>query len=282
MRHSIAIIVFSLCGLNGCARADSFDIRAGSINLADSYIYPYSIKINDDGRIPGGGLAKCAEYVGLNAIASTTITGKPRFVMVEWENLLSGKAYQAKVPLNKKTSEWLKLPPFENYDPTIDAPALVVEWRGHNRIAVMLVANFTRFSKGTIGLGEIVGEEIPTPEDAAHITTYPNLTAEYGEDYRPGRVRNYERARDDKLSLEQRFGCPRLPNGNIDESKLPPEKLPFLIGENGEHIPCEEYFCADKRELKDKLMSLPRQRYPKDKQPPSITFQDAPHPRPAW
>ena len=241
--------------------------------------------MNGKVSFPTGGLRPCSNDKSGVGLVSVAIRESPRFVVVEWEHLLSRKAYRARIDLSDEAGEWWRESPFRKagggaYD---SPPKLVIQWRGRKKVAAMLVANPYDFSKGRLELGEAEGEEIPRPEGGARLyLSYQDLRRKPGEEYRIGQVRNYERHYDGALADKDRFGCPRLPDGRVDKSRLPPEKLPFVIGENGEYIPCDKYFCSDKRDLIEELRKLGWKRYPPGKVPPPIEFRDAPNPRPAW
>jgi hypothetical protein len=271
-----------MAGCQGSPR--HYTLSVSHNNLSDSYLYPYYLSVNEDGGFPGGGLKKCSDDVRVNSLAQTSISGPPQDVTIEWQHILSGKYYRAKVPLDKRINQWLRESPFDDADSkhSNDASAIIVQWRGEKRVAVMLVANFTDFSKGKIDIGEAEGIEVQKPERSYRISPYSMLNRKPGDDYFPGRVRNYERSRDGTLSREQRFGCPRDANGRVDESRLPPAKLPFITGANGEYIPCDQYFCADKQELRNQLENIGWKNYPMNGTPPEITFHSAPNPKPAW
>ena len=284
-KHTMVILVFCIL-VAGCQGSPKrYSVSFSHNNLSDSYLYPYYLSVNDDGGFPGGGLKKCSDDVGVNSLAQIYISGPPKFVTVQWQHILSGKYYRAKVPLDKHVSQWLREPPFGNSDrrQSNDEPTFIVQWRGKKRVAVMLVASFSDFSKGKIDIGEAEGVEMQKPEHSPNFEiTYSDLREKPGGDYFPGRVRSYDRSLDGTLSREQRFGCPRKPDQRVDESRLPPAKLPFITGTNGEYIPCDEYFCSDKQELINKLENIGWKNYPMDSTPPEITFRDAPHPKPAW
>ena len=272
--------VFVLLLLWGCARAGGYEISVGHNNLSDSYVYPYRIAINGEAGIPGGGLKGCSEDGAVNALATVTVKGVPRFVVVEWEHLLSRKAYRARIDLDTRDEGWWRKPPFPDGE---GYPVLIIQWRGARRVVAMLVADFTDYSKGRLELGEAEGEEIPRPEGGVRLySTNRDYRRRPGDEYWPGTVYSYRRKSDEQLTPEQRYGCPRLPDGRVDTTKLPPEKLPFLIGENGEYIPCEQYSCDDKKELIARLRKFGRKHYPENITPPPIEFRDAPNPRPAW
>lgn len=271
-------LVASIAGCDGALTGEQV-IDISHNNLSNSYIDPYRIAVNGTAGFPAGRIG-CSEGVSTSSLAMVSLREPPRFVLVEWRNLLADQFYRAKVVLDERTAKWLREPPFENVSE--GGTALIVQWRGERRVAVMLVAKFTDFSRGAIDLGEAVGEEMVTPELSRKLVTYDLLRRKPGSSYYPGDVRNYERIRDQSLTRKQRLGCPRKADGTIEEARLPPEKLPFVYGADGEHIPCEAYFCADKRALRKKLHSLGRLRYPPGSNPPPFLFQDAPDPRPAW
>lgn len=264
--------------ITGCG--DNQSIRVSHNNLSDSYVDPLWLSINEGGWFPAGGTTGCSNGVSALGLATVYLENPPEFVLAEWVHLLTQKYYRAKVPLDERTAKLLRKPPFEDVS---DATALIVQWRGTNRIAVMLVADFTDFSRGKLDVGEVVGEEIPVPKDHPNYDgTYETLRRKPGDNYFPGRVREYERQFDGVLTMEQRFGCPRKEDGTLDVNRLPHAKLPFLTGADGEYIPCDEYYCDDKTELINQLWSIGWRRYPPGSNPPEITFRDAVTPEPAY
>jgi len=267
--------------LSGCGQAREIVVKVADNNLSDSYIYPYVIKINGKTGMPTS-LIGCSEGVSTVSVAILDIPEPPRFILVEWEHLVTRKVYRAKIPLSDAGGRWWRRSPFREAGGKPRRPTLVVQWRGPKKVAAMLVADSLDFARASLDLGVAEGEEIPRPGWGPKLyITYKDLRRRPGGEYRIGGVRNYERQYDDTLSPRQRFGCPRLPDGRIDESRLPPQKLPYLVGANGEHIPCREYFCADRQELIDKLRPLGWRQYPPDSTPPAPVFGDAPNPRPA-
>jgi hypothetical protein len=271
-------VIASIAGCGGLSGEQNIDISHN--NLSDSYIDPYRIAVNGTAGFPAGRIG-CSEGVSTSSLAMVSLKEQPRFVLVEWLHILDEQYYRAKVPLDKRTAKWLRDPPFEKA--TDGTPTLIVQWRGKRRVAVMLVAKFTDFSSGAVDLGEAVGETMQTPEVSPNYKiTYKDLRPRPGDSYFAGSVRNYDRTLDQALTREQRFGCPRKADGTVDTARLPPEKLPFVYGADGEHIPCQAYFCADKRALRKKLHSLGSLHYPPDSHPPPFVFQDASDPRPAW
>jgi hypothetical protein len=217
-----------------------------------------------------------------SSTATVYLKSRPDFIIAEWEHMLSKKFYRAKVPLDERTGQWLRDPPFSKVTSADGTPSLIVQWRGTNRVAVILVANSFDFSRGKRDVGEAVGEEIPKPDYGPNRVTYDMLQRKPGDDYFPGSVEDYDRTRDGTLTREQRFGCPRQADGKVDESRLPPAKLPFLTGAHGEYIPCDAYFCADKQALLKQLKMIGWQSYPPNSTPPKITFRVASHPKSAW
>lgn len=271
-------LVASIAGCNG--RSGNYAIDISHNNLSNSYIDPYRIAVNGMAGFPAG-LIGCSEGVSTSSLAMVSMKEPPRFIMVEWLHILDGQYYRAKVPLDERTAKWLHNPPFEKA--TEGSSALIVQWRGERRVAVMLVASFTDFSTGAVDLGEAAGENMQTPElSPDYDITYEDLRPRPGDSYHAGNIRNYDRTLDHSLTREQRFGCPRRADSTLDEARLPPAKLPFLYGANGEHIPCEAYFCRDKQALRERLWSLGRRRYPPGSHPPPFVFGDAPEAEPAW
>ena len=269
--------------LSGCGQAREIVVKVADNNLSDSYIYPYAIKINGKTGVPTS-LIGCSEGVSTVSVAILDIPEPPRFILVEWEHLVTRKVYRAKVPLSDAGGPWWRRSPFRDAQgrPYPKEPVLVVQWRGPRQVAAMLVANFTDFSAASLDLGEAEGEEIPRPEWGPKLYRgYSESRRKAGTAYQPGAVSRYRRRRDDSLPPHLRFGCPRLPDGRIDESRLPPQKLPYLTGANGEPIPCREYFCTDRQELIEKLRPLGFRQYTGDNLPPPPVFGDAPNPRPA-
>ncbi len=264
----------------GCARAGGYELNVTFSNLSDSYIYPYRIGINGVAGVPVE-LLRCSDGRGSGSSASTETKLPPSYVVVEWEHLLTRKSYRARIELDNSAGEWWRIPVFRNQ--ATRRPLLVIQWRGERKVGAMLVADFLDFSKGRLELGEAEGVEIPRPKWGPKLyLTYEDLQQKPGGRYWAGTIYRYDRTQDGSLPPDKRFGCPRLPDGRVDVTKLPPEKLPILIGENGEHIPCKKYFCADKRELIKKIRADGWRTYPPDKTPPPVVFLDAPNPRPAW
>jgi len=282
---SIVVALFLSAG-TGCSHASSEILVTTTLNnLSDSYIYPFRLLMNGKVSFPSGGLRPCSNDKSGVGLVTVAIWEPPRFVVVEWEHLLSRKAYRARIDLSDAAGEWWNESPFRKADgaPHGYPPKLVIQWRGQKNVAAMLVADPYDFSKGRLELGEAEGVEIPRPEWGPRLyLTYEDLRRSPGDEYRVGQVRNYERRYDGSLPKSLRFGCPRLPGGVVDESRLPPEKLPFVIGGNGEYIPCDKYFCSDKQDLIKELRKLGWKRYPPGQTPPPIEFRDAPNPRPAW
>ncbi len=269
--------------LSGCGQARGIDVDITYNNLSDSYIYPYRIAINGTANALAQ-LLGCSNGTGSGALVMKTLPEPPRFLLVEWEHLVTRKVYRARIELSDKAGPWWRRSPFREAQgrPYLTEPVLVIQWRGPKKVAAMLVANFTDFSAASIDLGVAEGEEIPRPEWGPKLYLgYNQLANQPGDTYRPGDVDTYRRKYDDTLPPHLRFGCPRLPDGRLDESRLPPQKLPYLVGANGEHLPCREYFCADRQELIDKLRPLGWRQYPTDSTPPAPVFGDAPNPRPA-
>ena len=283
MRLRLLWVLFLLVPLGG-VQAEIYDIKVSYNNLSESYIYPYRITINEEAGIPTS-LIGCSNGVSAASIAMITTKTRPRYVVVEWESLLHRKVYRARIGLDDKAGLWWHRSPFrdEKGRPYTTRPLLVIQWRGGRKVAAMLVASSNDFSRGRLDLGEAEGVEIPRPEWGPRLyLTYEDLQQKPGGRYWAGTIYRYDRTQDGSLPPDKRFGCPRLPDGRVDVTKLPPEKLPILIGENGEHIPCKKYFCADKRELIKKIRADGWRTYPPDKAPPPVVFLDAPNPRPAW
>ncbi len=261
-----------------------YDIKVSYNNLSESYIYPYRIAVNEEAGIPTS-LLGCSNGVSAASIAMITTKTRPRYVVVEWESLLHRKAYRARIDLDDKAGQWWHRSPFrdEKGRPYTTRPLLVIQWRGGRKVAAMLVASSNDFSRGRLDLGEAEGEEIPRPEWGPRLyATNKDYRRKPGDEYWPGTVYSYRRKSDEFLTPEGRYGCPRLPDGRVDESRLPPEKLPFLIGAEGEYIPCDQYSCEDKKDLIKELKKLGRREYKAGQTPPPIEFRDAPNPRPAW
>ncbi len=283
MRHFVWRIVLLALLSPACSKARGIDVDITYSNLSDSYIYPYRIAINGTANTLAQ-LLGCSNGTGSGALIMKTLAKPPRFIVVEWEHLVSRKVYRARIELGGKAGEWWHETPFRGGGGKMVSrrPVLVIQWRGPKSVAAMLVADFTDFAKGTLDLGMATGTEIERPSwGPKNYLGYSDFRRRSGDDYRPGAVARYERRYDNTLTNAQRFGCPRLPNGRLDESRLPPEKLPYVVGADGEHIPCEEYFCSDKQALIKQLRKLGWRRYPEDGQPPAIEFRDAPNPRPA-
>ena len=277
-------LITLLCLLvSACAPAREILVTVAYNNMSDSYLYPYRIRINDETGIPAS-LIGCSNGVNTASLATIPVTQPPRFVMVQWEHLVTRKVYRARINLSDKAGNWWQRSPFRdgNGKPPSSRPVLVVQWRGPKRVAAMLVADFTAFAKGKMDLGEAEGEETHRPGWGPKLYLgYSELTDQPGDNYRPGDINVYRRKYDDSLPPEQRFGCPRLPDGRLDTARLPPQKLPFLTGPSGEHIPCDAYFCRDKADLVRKLRKLGRRKYPPGQPTPAIEFRDAPDPKPA-
>ncbi len=277
------LVLFLIVWLPACVQGREIRVSLAYNNLSDSYLYPYQIRINSASGIPAS-LIGCSDGVNTASLATISLTQPPYFVVVEWEHLLTRKTFRARIELSDKAGKWWRKTPFQTPDgkPYPRPPTLVVQWRGPEKVVAMLVADFTDFSKGTLDLGVATGTEIERPDWGPKLyLTYDDLRRKPGDKYRPGRSRRYERGYDNTLTNAQRFGCPRLPNGRLDATRLPPEKLPYVVGADGEHIPCAEYFCRDKQALIKALRKLGWRRYPDDARPPAIKFQDAPNPRPA-
>ncbi len=279
------LLIFLLFNLLACACAKSENINLSIAynNLSDSYIYPYRIMLNGKVGIPKN-LIGCSEGVNTASIAVIHLSSEPRSILVEWEHLLSRKTYRAHIPLQAKAEKWWRNSPFRDAsDQRLSRPpVLVVQWRGAQQVVAMLVASSNDFSKGKIDIGSAEGEEIPPPAYGPKLYLgYSDLAPQPGDDYRPGDIDRYERRLDDTLSPFQRFGCPRTPDGRLDRKRLPPQKLPYMIGANGEHIPCRAEFCADREDEIRALRSLGWRRYPANQTPPAIEFRDAPNPTPA-
>jgi hypothetical protein len=267
--------------LSGCDRLRSgYEIFISHNNLSNSYVNSYRILINGKAGFPAGEVG-CSGGFGTSSISMLSMEAPPEFVLVEWLHILDNQYYRARVPLDERTTRWLRDPPLEQ---TREAgPALIAQWRGERRVAVMLVADPLDFSKGSLDLGEATGEAMAPPEPSPNYdVSYETLAPEPGDQYLPGAVRDYDRTLDQNLTWEQRFGCPRNADGSVDESRLPPAKLPFYYGPDGEHVPCERYFCKDTWRVHQPLRKLGWRTYPPDSTPPPITFRDAPDPKPAW
>ncbi len=278
----LTLLIFNLLAC-ACARSENISVSVAYNNLSDSYIYPYRITLNGKVGIPKN-LIGCSEGINTASIAVIHLSSEPRFILVEWEHLLSRKTYHARIPLQEKAGKWWRNSPFRDASgrPLSRPPVLVVQWRGARQVFAMLVASSNDFSKGKIDIGSALGEEIPRPENGPKLyLTYANLQRKPGDRFLPGTVRNYDRTLDDTLTAEQRFGCPRTPDGRLDRKRLPPQKLPYMIGANGEHIPCRAEYCADREDEIRALRALGWRRYPADKTPPAIEFRDAPNPKPA-
>jgi len=277
-------LITLLCLLvSACTPAREILVTVAYNNMSDSYLYPYRIRINDETGMPAS-LIGCSNGVNTASLATIPVTQPPRFVMVKWEHLVTRKVYRARINLSDKAGNWWRQSPFRdgNSKPLSSRPVLVVQWRGPKRVAAMLVADFTDFAKGTMDLGEAEGVETRRPDWGPKLyLTYDDLKRKPGDQYRVGWIRTYERRYDGTLSNTQRFGCPRLPDGRLDTARLPPQKLPFLTGPSGEHIPCDAYFCRDKADLVRKLRKLGWRKYPPGQPTPAIEFRDAPNPKPA-
>jgi len=146
-----------------------YAVSVGHNNLSDSYLYPCRIEINGKAGIPPGGLKGCSEDGGVTSLATVVVEAPPRYVVVEWEHLLSRKVYRARVELDGGGSEWWKKSPFGG---GAGKPALIVQWRDGNKVAAFLVADFMDFSKGRLDLGEAEGMEIPRPKGGRGYTCY--------------------------------------------------------------------------------------------------------------
>ncbi len=277
-------LITLLCLLvSACTPAREIRVTVAYNNLSDSYIYPYRISFNGKSGAHTA-LIECSNGTGAGALMTTGLREPPRFIIAEWEHLVTRKVYRARIDLSDKAGNWWQRSPFRdgNGRPLSSRPVLVVQWRGPKRVAAMLVADFTAFAKGTMDLGEAEGEETQRPDWGPKLyLTYDDLKRKPGDQYRVGWIRTYERRYDGTLSNIQRFGCPRLPDGRLDTARLPPQKLPFLTGPSGEHIPCDAYFCRDKAELVHKLRKLGWRKYPPGQPTPTIEFRDAPNPKPA-
>ena len=269
--------------LSGCAQGRGIDIDITYNNLSDSYVYPYRIAINGTANTLAQ-LLGCSNGTGTGALVMKTVPNPPRFIIVEWEHLVTRKVYRARVELSDAAGPWWRKTPFRDADgnPESRRPTLVIQWRGPKKVAAMLVADNMDFARASLDLGEAEGREIPRPDWGPKLYLgYSDFRRKPLTTYQPGAVSQYRRSDDDTLPPEQRFGCPRLPNGRLDTRRLPPRKLPYLVGADGEHIPCREYFCADKADLIRKLRRLGWRRYPPDSIPPAPEFGDAPNPQPA-
>jgi len=269
--------------LSACLQASDIPVNVTFSNYSDSYVYPYRIRINGETSVLGE-LMRCSAGPGTGSLIMTSVRTPPRFIEVQWEHLLSRKVYKARIELSNKAGKWWRKTPFRNKDgePFPLPPDLVIQWRGARKVAAMLVASSNDFTLGQVDLGIAEGEETQRPGwGPKHYLTYDDLKREPGERYLVGQVKTYKRRYDGTLTNAQRFGCPRLPNGRLDTARLPPQKLPFLTGPAGEHIPCDEYFCRDKAELIRKLRKLGWRQYPPGKPTPAIEFRNAPNPKPA-
>jgi hypothetical protein len=275
---ALSVLFYLMVCSTGCSR--DYVINISHTNLSDSYIHPYRVLVNGKAGFPTG-LSGCTNGKGTASLSILHMKTPPEFITVEWLHILSNHYYQATIPLNAKTAGWLHEPPFRRA--TKGGLALIVQWRGEKKVAAMLVADFNDFSQGKMDLGEAVGEMMSAPENSPNYSvSYETLREEPGDGFLPGHVRRYNRTLDATLTREHRYGCPRRKNGLVNERRLPPAKLPFVYGENGEHIPCDTYSCSDKRELIEQLRPIERKRYPPGSTPPAMTFRDAPDPQPAW
>ena len=277
-----AFIVFMLL-LSACVQAREILVTVAYNNLSDSYVYPYRVSFNGKHGAHAA-LVECSNGTGAGALITTALRQPPRFIVVEWEHLVTRKVYRARVELSDAAGPWWRKTPFRDADgnPESRRPTLVIQWRGPKKVAAMLVADNMDFARASLDLGEAEGKEIPRPDWGPELYLgYSQFRRKPWTTYQPGSVSQYRRSDDDTLPPEQRFGCPRLPNGRLDTRRLPPQKLPYLVGADGEHIPCREYFCADKADLIRKLRRLGWLQYPPDSTPPAPEFGDAPNPQPA-
>ena len=154
----------------GCARAGGYDVSVTYSNMSDSYIYPYRILLNGEAGIPTQ-LAECSNGRGSGGVAMTTTRSRPHFVVVEWEHLLSRKAYRARIDLSDEGGEWWNESPFRKADGMpYDRPAtLVIQWRGAKKVAAMLSAVSFDFTKGRLELGEAEGGGDPAAEGGGEV-----------------------------------------------------------------------------------------------------------------
>jgi len=269
--------------LSACAESQYADINITYSNLSNSYIYPYKVRINKKYSAHTEPIG-CSEGKGSGSLVMAQISPPPSLILVEWEHLLSRKTYRARIPLQAEAGKWWQTSPFRDTSGRrlSRPPVLVIQWRGARQVVAMLVASSFDFSLGKMDIGSAEGEEISRPANGPKLyLSYADLQRKPGDRFMPGTVRNYDRTLDDTLTTEQRFGCPRTPDGRLDRKRLPPQKLPYMIGANGEHIPCRAEFCADREDEIRALRSLGWRRYPADETPPAIEFRDAPNPKPA-
>ena len=281
IRFFLVMVCLTLWALmTGCARTAPIDLLMTYNNISDSYIYPYRIAVNGRAGIPAS-LASCSQGEGAGGTMMTTVRQPPRYVIVEWEHLVSRRVYRARIPLTDRSGAWWRRSPFQDRK-----PVLVIQFRGNQKVAAMIVADYYDFSRGRIELGEAVGVEIPRPKGGPGLyLTYEDMVAMRRQrryvSYKPGSVVSYERQYDGQLSPAQRYGCPRRPDGRIDVQRLPDKKLPLLTDLNGQWIACEAYYCEDKSALKKKLFQHDFRYYPPGRYP-AYRFKNAPNPKPAW
>ncbi len=199
--------------LSGCAQGRGIDIDITYNNLSDSYVYPYRIAINGTANTLAQ-LLGCSNGTGTGALVMKTIPNPPRFIVVEWEHLVTRKVYRARVELSDAAGPWWRKTPFRDADgnPESRRPTLVIQWRGPKKVAAMLVADNMDFARASLDLGEAEGKEIPRPDWGPKLYLgYSEFRRKPWTTYQPGAVSQYRRSDDDTLPPEQRFGYPACP-----------------------------------------------------------------------
>ncbi len=155
----------------GCAWAGGYSVNVTYANLSDSYVYPYRVLINGKYGAPVAELLRCSNSFGLGGLVEMVAQRPPRFVTVEWENLLHRRAYRAQIDLSDVGVEWWRISPFRDRSGRhlSRPPVLVIEWRARNRVAAILAADSMGYDKGRLELGEAEGVEIPQPKGGGEV-----------------------------------------------------------------------------------------------------------------
>ncbi len=159
-----AFIVFMLL-LSACVQAREILVTVAYNNLSDSYVYPYRVSFNGKHGAHAA-LVECSNGTGAGALITTALRQPPRFIVVEWEHLVTRKVYRARVELSDAAGPWWRKTPFRDTDgnPESRRPTLVIQWRGPKKVAAMLVADNMDFARASLDLGEAEGKEIPRPD----------------------------------------------------------------------------------------------------------------------